>query len=75
MTFYYYLPVYKTSYDLLLAIFKLTKDFEREYKYTIGQDLKNVTTESRVNRNSNTKANGFSVRCVQDWHGLIWVFR
>ena len=35
MTLYYYLPVYKASYDLLLVIFKLTKDFEREYKYTM----------------------------------------
>ncbi len=39
MTLYYQLPVYKTSYDLLLAIFQLTKNFKREYKYSIGQDL------------------------------------
>ena len=49
MALYYYLPVYKTSYDLLLAIFQLTKNFGREYKYTIGQDLKNVTTEMILN--------------------------
>lgn len=24
-------------------------------------------TEARVNRNTNNKANGFSVRCVKDW--------
>lgn len=35
------LPVYKASYDLLLAIFKLTKNFSREFKYTIGETLKN----------------------------------
>ena len=40
MTAYYNLPVYKQSYDLLLDIFKLTKDFSREYKYTIGEELK-----------------------------------
>ena len=49
MALYYHLPVYKTSYDLLLAIFQLTKNFSREYKYTIGQDLKNITTEMILN--------------------------
>ena len=49
MALYYYLPVYKTSYDLLLAIFQLTKNFSREYKYTIGQDLKKITTEMILN--------------------------
>jgi hypothetical protein len=34
------LPVYKASYDLLLEIFIFSKDFSREMKYTIGQDLK-----------------------------------
>lgn len=34
------LPVFKASYDLLLNIFNLCKDMNREYKYTIGQDLK-----------------------------------
>ena len=49
MALYYYLPVYKASYDLLLAIFQLTKNFSREYKYTIGQDLKKITTEMILN--------------------------
>ena len=34
------LPVYKASYDLLLAIFGLTGQFKREYKYTVGEKLK-----------------------------------
>ncbi len=49
MALYYHLPVYKVSYDLLLAIFQLTKNFSREYKYSIGQDLKNITTEMILN--------------------------
>lgn len=32
MATYYNLSVYKQSYDLLLDIFKLTKEFNREYK-------------------------------------------
>jgi four helix bundle protein len=49
MALYYHLPVYKASYDLLLTIFQLTKNFSREYKYTIGQDLKKLTTEMILN--------------------------
>jgi len=49
MALYYYLPVYKTSYDLLLAIFQLSNNFSREYKYTIGQDLKKISTEMILN--------------------------
>ena len=39
------LPVYKACYDLLLEIFQFTKNFTREYKYTIGESLKKETTE------------------------------
>jgi hypothetical protein len=39
------LPVYKASYDLLLEIFRFTKDFSREYKYTAGESLKKETIE------------------------------
>ena len=34
------LPVYKTSYDLLLEIFKFTKEFGKDYKCTVGESLK-----------------------------------
>ena len=37
------LPVYKASYDLLLEIFRVTKNFKKEYKYTIGESLKKET--------------------------------
>ena len=39
------LPVYKASYDLLLEIFRFTKDFTKEYKYTLGESLKKETLE------------------------------
>jgi hypothetical protein len=45
MATYNNLPVYKTAYDLLLEIFQTTKNFSREYKYTIGQDLKLEATQ------------------------------
>jgi hypothetical protein len=37
---YYSLPVYKQVYDLILKVFEVTKDFSKEYKYTLGQDMK-----------------------------------
>ena len=39
------LPVYKASYDLLLEIFRFTKEFKREFKYTVGESLKKETLE------------------------------
>ena len=37
------LPVYKAGYDLVLAIFEQARGFRKEYKYTIGESLKNET--------------------------------
>ena len=45
MALHYELPVYKATYDLLLEIFKFTKEFGKEYKYTVGENLKNQTTD------------------------------
>jgi len=45
MAQYNELPVYKATYDLLLAIFQFTKEFSKEYKYTIGESLKKETIE------------------------------
>ena len=41
MSHYDDLPVYKACYDLLLAVFQFTKNFAKEYKYTVGEKLKN----------------------------------
>jgi len=37
---YYDLPVFQDTYQLALKIFQLTQHFSREYKYTLGQDMK-----------------------------------
>jgi hypothetical protein len=34
------LPVHKAAYDLLLEIFRVTKDYNKEYKYTVGENMK-----------------------------------
>ena len=40
MALYYTLPVYKELYKFIRLMFFLTTGFPREYKYTIGQDIK-----------------------------------
>ncbi len=34
------LPIYKDTYKLILLVYEITKDFHREYKYTLGQEMK-----------------------------------
>lgn len=43
------LPVYKLGYDLLIVVYERTKTFSREYKYTLGERLKNETTDMLIN--------------------------
>jgi len=40
MALYYELPVYRDVYKLILMKYECTKDFSKEYKYTLGQDMK-----------------------------------
>ncbi|OGU58080.1 MAG: hypothetical protein A2V66_11200 [Ignavibacteria bacterium RBG_13_36_8] len=43
------LPIYKATYDLVLIIFRFTKNFNRDYKYTIGESIKNEAIETVTN--------------------------
>ncbi|RUR17222.1 four helix bundle protein [Legionella sp. km535] len=40
MALYTELPVYRDTYQLILRVFEITKEFSKEYKYTLGQDMK-----------------------------------
>jgi hypothetical protein len=60
MALYYDLPVFKDVYKLVLKVFEYTKEFAREYKYTLGQDMKRdsiqlVRSIYRANRNSDKR--------------------
>ncbi len=37
------LPVYRDSYRLLMEIYKVTNTFAREYKFSLGQDMRRDT--------------------------------
>jgi len=49
MALYTDLPVFKAGYDLFLMLFAVTKDFGKEYKYTLGERIKNETIEMTIN--------------------------
>jgi hypothetical protein len=40
MALYYDLSVFKEVYRMILILFEVTKDFPREYKYTLGHAIK-----------------------------------
>ena len=45
MAQYQHLPIYKQTYDVLLRVMVATRDFPREYKFTLGQQLKDELIE------------------------------
>lgn len=45
MSLHYELPIYKSCYDLLLEIFVFTKNFSKDFKYTVGESIKKETVE------------------------------
>lgn len=73
MALYYSLPVYRDTYALLLLLFGLTQNFSREYKYTLGQDIKHDTMQLvrhiyRANRHENKREH---LQCFNDDFELI----
>lgn len=40
MAQYQNLPVFKEAYDLLLRVYAVSHTFQRDYRYTLGEDLK-----------------------------------
>ena len=40
MAQYRHLPIYRLTYELLQKVMVVTKDFPREYKFSLGQNIK-----------------------------------
>ena len=60
MVLYDNLPVYKGSYDLLIQTFEVVKKFEKQYKYTLWDKIKNeiinlITSIYRANSSFDTR--------------------
>ncbi len=45
MAQYNHLPIFQLGYKLTLEIYKTTQRFPREYKYSLGQRLKEISAE------------------------------
>ncbi len=45
MAQYKHLPIYRLTYELLHRSVKVTKEFSREYKYSLGQKIKDEVIE------------------------------
>ena len=61
MALYYDLPVFNDTYMFTLKIFEITQHFSREYKFTLGQDMKRdcitlVRAIYRANKNKEREA-------------------
>jgi hypothetical protein len=54
------LPVFKLAYDLNVELYQIIKKFDREYKYTLGENIKKLSLGLilniyRANRDKATK--------------------
>lgn len=49
MGVYTNLPVYKASYDLLIQLFIMVHNMNKEYKYSLGEKLKNEAINLIIN--------------------------
>lgn len=48
MAQYRHLPIYRLTYELLQRVMVVCKDFSREYKFTLGQKIKDEVIEMVV---------------------------
>jgi hypothetical protein len=49
MATYDNLPVYKQTYDLLLQLFKVCQNMERDFKFTLGENIKKEIIDLIIN--------------------------
>ena len=48
MAQYRHLPIYRLTYELLQRVVSVTKEFPREYKFTLGQKIRDEVVEMVV---------------------------
>ena len=49
MALYDQLPIYKDSYDLLLLLYQISKNMDRDYKFTLGEKIKSAAADFIIN--------------------------
>jgi hypothetical protein len=48
MAVYSNLPVFKASYDLMIEVFNMCGGLPKDYKYTVGERLKNILMDLMI---------------------------
>jgi hypothetical protein len=68
MALYNHLPVYKDSYDLLKELFRFVKNFSREYKFTLGESIKNKAIEMirNIYRANSSRTKGMLIQAARE---------
>jgi hypothetical protein len=70
------LPVYKQTYDLLLQLFRVCQNMERDYKFTIGENLKKEIITLIVNvYRANCRENKEKLPLIQEGRENVEVVR
>lgn len=49
MANYDHLPVYKVCYDLLIKLFRISGNMQRDYRFTLGESMKRELVDLIVN--------------------------
>jgi hypothetical protein len=76
MALNYDLPFFKDVYQLILKIFDYTNHFPREYKFTLGQDLKRdginlVRSIYRANKSKENETNETLTAPKRNWRYCV----
>lgn len=48
MAQYHHLPLYRTTYNLLLELMHVTKDFSREFKFSLGEKIQGAAVDMLI---------------------------
>jgi len=75
MTLSQNLPIYRSAYDFLLEIFKATKSLEREYKYTVGENMKKATLAMMLEINKANQNKQERVRRIENARNYLETIR
>jgi hypothetical protein len=73
MALYYDLPVFRDVYTLTLQLFEITQHFSREYKFTLGQDMKRdclILVRSIYRANKNKEKGAYLEQFLDDFEVL-----
>jgi hypothetical protein len=76
MAIYDNLPVYKQTYDLLLQLFRVCQNMERDYKFTLGENIKKEVIAFIINvYRANCRENADKLLMIQSGRENVEVIR